>query len=351
MFGFSIFLNEELSEATFDYMEAMKNAGFTGIFTSIHIPEEDERHTLTRLKMLANFAKRHSMELMVDISGNALNKVGLDFKDVTPLLEWGVTGLRMDYGIDNETIANLSHALTIALNASTISEKDLGELRTARANFSNMEAWHNYYPRPETGLGTRDFKQQNQWLKANDFTVMTFVPGNKTFRGPLCEGLPTLEKHRGMNPFVAALEMEKLGNIDKIFIGDPEISEEVRQQFGAYQLDNTLILRANSINKQSEFLKGQHSNRMDAARDAIRSAEARLRKPNKILPMTVKERPMGSITIDNDLYERYAGEVQITKRDLPADEKVNVVGHVLAEYQPLIAYCGPGQKFEIIWED
>ena len=33
MFGFSIFLNEELSEATFDYMEAMKNAGFTGIFT------------------------------------------------------------------------------------------------------------------------------------------------------------------------------------------------------------------------------------------------------------------------------------------------------------------------------
>jgi hypothetical protein len=41
------------------------------------------------------------------------------------------------------------------------------------------------------------------------------------------------------------------------------------------------------------------------------------------------------------------GEIQIVKRALPADEKVNVVGQVIAEDQALINHIKAGQKFYI----
>ncbi|TKV17243.1 DUF871 domain-containing protein, partial [Citrobacter sp. TBCS-11] len=50
------------------------------------------------------------------------------------------------------------------------------------------------------------------------------------------------------------------------------------------------------------------------------------------------ERSRGSITIDNCDYGRYMGEIQIVKNDLAADEKVNVVGKIIAEDRPLITF-------------
>ncbi|WP_371400290.1 phospho-sugar glycosidase domain-containing protein [Lactococcus cremoris] len=41
------------------------------------------------------------------------------------------------------------------------------------------------------------------------------------------------------------------------------------------------------------------------------------------------------------------GEIQIVKNDLAADEKVNVVGKIIAEDRPLITFIGSGQKFKI----
>lgn len=363
MFGFSIFLNEALTADMLTYMQEMKEAGFKGIFSSIHIPEDDDGPIKERLKRLGAFAKENQMDLVIDISGNALSKLGLNFEDVSPLISWGITGLRMDYGISNQTIADLSQQLTIALNASTISQKDLMELKAGQADFTRMEAWHNYYPRPETGLASQEFNHQNQWLKDNNFTVMTFVPGDEKLRGPLHQTLPTLEKHRASNPFVAAIEMDKVFNVDKIFIGDPQVAASVLALFKTYIQDGVISLPARRvkgqtdqesalIKQQVESLAKRHNNRMDAARDVIRSAQARLDKKFPVEPVqTFLERPIGSITIDNEQYGRYAGEVQITKSNLQADKRINVLGHLQAEYTDLVNYCGPGQLFDIIWEE
>jgi len=45
-------------------------------------------------------------------------------------------------------------------------------------------------------------------------------------------------------------------------------------------------------------------------------------------------REKGSVTIDNNQYGGYAGELQITLTDLPANEKVNVVGRMVEEDLP-----------------
>ena len=41
MYGISVFLGEEITNDTIIYIKKMKALGFDGIFTSLHIPEDD----------------------------------------------------------------------------------------------------------------------------------------------------------------------------------------------------------------------------------------------------------------------------------------------------------------------
>lgn len=161
MFGFSIFMNDSLSEEKKQYIRQMASNGFVGIFTSMHIPEDDVSAYQKRLIELGSEAKKNKLELMVDISGEALERAGFSLEDLTPLKAIGVTGLRMDYHISNQQIADWSHQLKISLNASTITPKDIDELKEAEADFSQIEAWHNYYPRPETGLDKEWYQKKS----------------------------------------------------------------------------------------------------------------------------------------------------------------------------------------------
>lgn len=355
MFGFSVFLNEDIEQETYQYMNEMVQNGFKGIFTSIHIPEDDNNKYLSGLQKLGTFSRENNIELVVDISGTALKKLGFDFNDLSPLKEMGLSGIRIDYGIPMETVAKASHVMGIALNASTISEDDLSILRKKNANFENMEAWHNYYPRPETGLGKKAFQKQNLWLKESGFKVMAFVPGDGKKRGPLNEGLPTLEKHRTAEPFVGALELLNDCFVDKVYIGDPGIKKRTKEQFGYYLSDSIILFHAHAGCQRLEAIPGHlnriHTNRMDAARDVIRSEEARLLKVSPIEPGYTERRPIGTVTIDNERYGRYAGELQITKRNLPQDERVNVLGRILESERSLLKYCKAGRKFKIQWEE
>lgn len=346
MFGMSIFMNEELSEETKTYVKRMSDIGFSGIFTSMHIPEDDAKKYASRLKVLGQLAKENKLDLMIDISGEALEKAGFSMEKPTQLKELGVTGLRMDYAISNEKIAHLSQKLKISLNASTITEKDLIELKEFNADFSNLEAWHNYYPRPETGLSDAFFKEKNQWLKSQGFTIEAFIPGNNQLRGPLYEQLPTLESQRYKNPFASALEMLAMKNVDLIYLGDGGITEKTFEQFKMWQEEKTILLHVKE-EKTDYFsnILGEHVNRMDAAQLVIRSANARFKKIPPVFPQNTIERKKGSVTLDNEKYLRYEGEIQICKTDLPQDDKVNVVGKICCKDLPLVDLIKGGDKF------
>lgn len=343
MFGFSIFLNEELSKETTSYIAEMAQNGFTGIFTSLHIPEDDAAQYRKRLTDLGAIAKKYDLELMVDISGDALKRAGFSFDRVEELTEIGVTGLRMDYHISNQQIAELSRKLPIALNASTITELDIQELREANAKIDHLEAWHNYYPRPETALDKSWYHEKNGWLKSHGFTIQGFVPGDAQLRGPLYQGLPTLEEHRDIHPLAAALDLR--GDTDKVYIGDNGLSEGVRRQFSSYIKEETIQLKVEALDEQVAYILGEHVNRQDEARDVIRSAEARFKKIPHVVPLKMRERSEGAVTIDNVNYLRYMGEIQLVKHALPADEKVNVVAQVIEKDRPLIQQIKAGQKF------
>ena len=346
MYGFSIFMNTDLDETKRSYIKKMANSGFEGIFTSMHIPEDDVTLYKKRLCDLGKLAQSLHLKLMVDISGDALNRSGFSFEDLEELKAIGVTGLRMDYHISNDTISKASQSITISLNASTITQKDIDELKEKQANFKQLEAWHNYYPRPETGLSHTDFIVKNIFLKQHGFKVMAFVPGDANLRHPLYLGLPTLEAHRSLHPLAALMDMVKM-SVEHIYIGDGGLKEITARQFCHYIKEQTVLLRGRAETIDFRYVQGDHENRQDAARDVIRSAAARFKAIPEIHPENTIARSKGVITIDNSDYARYMGEIQITKTDLVADSKVNRVGQVITDDIDLIAYIGAGQKFRI----
>ncbi|QUL52702.1 DUF871 domain-containing protein [Paenibacillus tritici] len=342
MLGISIFVADRTLEDNVNYMEHMKAAGCSEIFTSLHMPEDELEVLKEKLLEIAKATRRLGMNLMADISGKALENFSLPF-----LLEAGVTGLRMDFGFEARDIAAYSNRMTIALNASTLTPEFLAALKEHSICLENIEAWHNYYPRPETGLDKEAFTAKNRWLQAEGITTMAFIPGDGLKRKPLFQSLPTLEKHRNQSSFLAYLELEQDCAVDKIFVGDLTLSEESQIQFQQYE-EGIIPLRVTQALPYALWDK-VHRNRLDAARDVIRSESARTDQDRfgmnrSIAPMHTNKRPRGTITVDNNLYGRYEHELQITLRDLPAHEAVNVIGHVIEEDLPLLDYVTQGGR-------
>ncbi|WP_432354300.1 DUF871 domain-containing protein [Sporosarcina sp. A2] len=355
MLGMSVYLGTVPFQDHEKRVREMNTVGFQSIFTSLHIPENDATAYKNELQLLGKLATELEMELMVDVSPTALDALGFTWESAEGLLSWGVSGLRLDYGISPETIAKLSQVMRIALNASTLTHDELSEMKTYGLKLEATEAWHNFYPRPETALGLEDFIQRNNWLHEEGVRIMAFAPGDRQLRGPLFETLPTLEKHRGGSPIVACLELMKDAHVDKVLIGDPGLSQTSLLQFEAYKND-VIRLRAKPAEHAhtAQLIQAAtiHTNRPDSARDVIRSTESRPAVTNSGQIITAHycaERPIGTITVDNERYLRYQGELQLTKKDLPADERVNVLGRVIDEDRQLLMYIGSNQRFEIVW--
>lgn len=336
MAGVLVSLTEQSIDRTIEYLAFMRPYGFDTIFTSLQIPEEAAENLMEPLGQIGRFAEEHKMELMVDVSPRTFENFTLD-----QLKQQGVTGLRIDNGMENAEIAALTHDWQVSLNASTIDPFFLDELRRLNADFASLEAWHNYYPRPETGLEWSTFKSQNEWLRSQGLKVGAFVPGDGQLRGPLYEGLPTLEQHRHQSPFASFLELHTEGAVDLVIIGDLSLSEWTMSQFKSWHEGTVQVGVRGQL--PSHVWSETHHNRPDIARDVIRSEDARRYFKGDIPPENCVERPRGALTLDNDNYKRYKGEFQIVLNPLPPDERVNVIGYVTEEDLSLLPFLQKGR--------
>ncbi|PLR78160.1 DUF871 domain-containing protein [Bacillus sp. V3-13] len=352
MIGISVYLTENKREQNRIWIKKASSCGLKSIFTSLHIPEDDHARYKDLLMELGSLAKEHDMELLADVSPLSLSYLGLTWENIGQLTDWGLTGIRADYGFSAEQIVQLSALMKVGMNASTVSHAELDKWISMGLNVNNVEAWHNFYPRPETGLDSRFLSERNQFLKSKGLTTMAFVPGNLELRGPVFAGLPTVEEHRHASPAASAAELLYSLNTDKVLIGDYSVTESTLQQLSS--LANGVIpLKMKPVDQNGSLpiLKEIHTNRMDPARDVIRSVESRSYAQTgngQIRPANQFERRKGAITLDNQLYGRYSGELQVTLTDLPKDERVNVIGYVKDEDIPLLKQIRAGGKFTFI---
>ena len=350
--GFSVYFG--LDNTKDENIKLLKDAyklGFTRIFTSLHIPEANYDILKREVREFFTIAKEYDMDIISDISPNTFKFLDLESMDIEGLYNMGVKTIRIDFGYTEEEISNMSknnYGVKIQLNASTITEKFFKELDKYNPNYENIDALHNFYPRVGTGISEECMINKNKILFERGIKSCAFVQSNNRKRSPLKDGLPTLEAHRGMDVRLAANHLFALGNTS-VFIGDSLPSKEELESLSSINSDavELRIKVNNDIDKVClRLLKEVYSSRTDEARDAVRAAESRLLlNGEKIKPSNSFERKFGDITIDNENYGRYMGELQILKVDCNRDERINVVASVLQEDVYLLKYIIDGKGF------
>ncbi|MGE5674740.1 MAG: DUF871 domain-containing protein, partial [Mycobacterium leprae] len=288
----------------------------------------------------------------------ALQGLGATPEDLAVVKQMGLAGLRLDHGFSPAEIARFAQnklGLRVVLNCSTIDPVFLRAIMAQGADPELLEGCHNYYPRPETGLSMDFFERSSRLFKEFGMRVSAFVPGTGGRRGPLFEGLPTVESHRGMEAGRAAAELLATGLVDAVLFGDPWATATELTRVGDVAREEGVVLRVKLAESLSSFERSivvgpVQENRPDMAEYVLRSTASRAYAAQgpAIAPFNTVQRPVGSVTIDNAGYLRYSGELQVALRDLPAEERVNVVAHVIPEDLPLLRWVGPGRKFRLI---
>ena len=333
-------------------LEKAAHNGIRRIFTSLHIPETDVSALKQEIGTLLRAARRYGMEVISDVSPATCQLLDLPDFNPTSFRMLGITTLRLDYGFSAEEIARLTHRfpeMRFQLNASTVTQRILKDLQDAGTDFSRIDALHNFYPRRGTGLSEQSLVHANILLHRYGIRVGAFVASQGRRRSPLQDGLPTLEEHRDEAAELSARHLVALG-CDSVFLADSLPTDEEIQAIGQLQGDQ-VTLHAHYMTKdpvQRELLAHTFTSRLDEARDAIRAQESRplLREMHATIhPDNTTTHPIGAITIDNETYGRYMGELQIIRMPQPADPRTNVAAMVDESECNLLQYITPGRKF------
>lgn len=321
----------------------------SAVFTSLHISEEMDEGYVTRVEEMMDFLKKTGYKVIADVSRRSLEV--FHEKDLLSLSErLKIDVLRIDYGFSEEEMLRTAKLVPICLNASTITEDFAKMLQETGGRFYAM---HNFYPRPETGLDIDQFIERNEMLRSYGIDVMAFIPGKSVLRRPIYEGLPTLEKHRGVMPYLSFIEMRNRFKISDIFVGDGVLSAEETEDIRVLIEENIYQIRASLREENSDLYDSVFTVRIDSPKEIIRIQESReyATKGETIKARNTRERTRGSITMDNELYKRYSGEVQILRSDFKEDERVNIIGEVSDEYLDVPDLIPNGSKIRLIRAD
>ena len=347
--GISVYAG--LGSSTAENIALIERAAALGMkkcFTSTQIPESlvDVEAFYDELTAIIEAAVSNEFEIILDV--NSDNIIAFDFEEFT----W-----RLDDGFDIGQVADLSRIHKIQLNASVMTEDFLKALVNLDANFGNISALHNYYPHVNTGLENYYFSEQNKLLHDFGLKVGAFAPSRDGVRrAPLHEGLPTLEITRNYSTDLSARYLAALG-ADFVVIGDGQPTDEEIKSVATLKPDE-IIMHAHLLTfdpASIEILSKPFTSRPEISRSVIRAVEGRKyvsQIDKKILAdETPTERTYGCITIDNEKFGRYMGEVQIVEDLLPADARVNVAAKILEDETGLVSCIKPRQKFSFRFDE
>lgn len=254
---------------------------------------------------------------------------------------YGIDILRLDDGYSMAELKTLAQKMPIALNASTLEPEEKKELLAVCPDVLFV---HNFYPKEDTGLDEKTFEWFCQNVPPQNLAV--FIPGDEELRGPLFEGLVTLESDRRHPPYVAFARFALQG-IGHILVADPGLSEKERHWMeqgleGIWPvpciLENPdLYGQVFTIRKDSPA----HIRRLQESRGYGKGVSVSEERSNLV-------RHRGDICQDNDLFGRYSGEITLVNQELPARRRINTLGHVHPDYVDLLDWIGSGKKIQLV---
>lgn len=342
MLGISVYL----SDVDYEYLKYAASLGVRYIFTSLHIPEEDLSDLKVVLPQFLKTCESLEMEIIPDISPYTFEKLELENNDFIGLKNKGFSMVRLDYGFEDVSLVKeISKYFRIILNASLVDASYIEDLINIDFNLNNIHLMHNFYPRQDTGLDDNYFRKLNDVHQKYGLETSAFVVGDRKKRLPLFEGLPTLERHRYTNPYVAGIELLKNHGIDMIFIGDNQAKYTTLQFLNEFIEKGVVTLPAYLNQPYTSLYDKIIEIRQDTTKSLVRLKLDR--KPN-IPQLENNHRNVGSIVMDNKIAGRYSGEFQLVVETMPFTSRSNNIGWVHPDYIDLLKYLDNSIKIKFV---
>ncbi|CAM3082432.1 MupG family TIM beta-alpha barrel fold protein [Streptobacillus ratti] len=335
--GFSIYLSTEL-EKNKDIILKAKKYGSEFVFTSLNVQEEDVDKE-KQINEIIELCLENDLKLIVDINGNSKNILKTN-KNVY---------YRIDDGYTLDEIIDFSKNNKVVLNSSVLSEKDLEYMKSKKVDFTNILSLHNFYPKKYTGISLEFLKEQNRKYSNYGILNMAFISGDEK-RGPVFEGLPTLEEHRNKRILTSALELFN-NDTDVVLVGDIDLKEENWKEL-EYLTKGIIPLRISKkvlINKIFE-------DRIDSSDYVVRNMVHDRKEFEKYIFENInrdelisgEEIEIGDVLVSNEMYKRYSGELEIALKKLGIDEKRDKLTKIICEDLELLKYIKKYKKFVFI---
>ncbi|GAA0371462.1 MupG family TIM beta-alpha barrel fold protein [Alkalibacterium iburiense] len=337
-FGLAVYVSAFKQQLPF--LEKLKGQ-HVPIFTSLHIAEEVTDTYVNEVEEMCQWLHKNEFYIMADVSPYTLEHFGEE--SLSSLVKrLHIDNVRLDFGFDKKSLGDLFKEVDVTYNASTI----LGdEDRVPEAYYM-----HNFYPRPETGLDSELFEELNREIRAVKGKILAFISGDKMKRGPIFDGLPTLESHRYAAPYAQFVDLIHRYQVDAAYVGDISLSHQQLKWILAY-LEEPIVKLPVILAEAYHYLYDKKLTvRVDSPKGFIRVQESRefAQEGEKVEPADAILRRRGTVTIDNLHYKRYSGEIQVMKADYPDDTRVNVIGHMPEEYLLLLENIKNGEQFSFV---
>ena len=356
-FGVCVFAGVEehpLAEAL-PYLDAALLRGATLVMTSLHLPEMDLRRAADECRQIAERTRAANAMFLADVSPRALDMLGATPADLSTLASMGLDGVRPDYGFSPADLAAiaLGRQLALVLNATDTEERVLATLADRGCALAGTWAFHNYYPRPETGIDLATVIQRGAVLRRHGLQIAAFAASHGRRRGPVFGGLPSVEDLREIPCAAAAEVLFATHAVDAVLLGDPSLDIAETDRLASVSEREVVQIRAErdgtASRQEQEVMEAVHRC-WSVAPYLVRTGNPAARSPAPAIPRrNTVDRPAYSITIDNDQYSRFAGTLHVTRRALPADDRVNRVGRVRPADRILVDLLQPGDRFQFVW--
>jgi hypothetical protein len=313
------------------------------MFTSLHLPEHDG--LAEHGALLRDLHRAHGITFCGDISPLTLERLGGGDDAPARLRDWGIAVLRIDFGFAPEQVRRIAEqtGTRIAVNASTATAAELDAL-----DGLPLIGWHNYYPRPETGLSTATYRDQDDLFRERGLPLYAFVPGESTFRAPLGLGLPMLEEQRGRTVWRNYLQLRRLSPASTVVCAEGVVAEEHLDWIEHAERTGEVTVPLTGLDPAVRFLlDGAWSLRVDGAEVSFRLEGTRSdRTPVRRLNADLRTR--GSLQMDLPDAGRYQGEVHLMRADRPLHPWQARVADVAAPYAGIVDDLRPGQTLRFV---
>ena len=357
MLGISVYPYKENIVDTLAYIEKAAKYGFGRVFTNLlMIKKGEEKSTVESLKKTILFARKFNMEVILDLNPAVFDQLGISYQDLTFFKEMGATGIRLDSTFDGliESLITFDDSkLDLEINISNDTHY-LENIISYEPNRNRIIGCHNFYPQRFTGLDYEYFIRCSEKYKKLGLRTAAFVNSQKADHGPheYVDGLCTLEMHRDMPIKVQAKHLIATGLIDDIIIANAYASEEELRELSELRMDQIELdvefSKGTTLLEKEILIDNQHFNRGDINSYSIRSTYVKLKYGNDDIPEnnSFEHIEFGDVTLGNNSFGQYRGEVNIVKQKMPNKRhEKNVVAKVIKDNQFLIRYIKPWTKF------